>query len=207
MTNVLAAMNLPPDFAADGPIRFTHRRDGDAEIYFVANASKKPVLTDAHFRVHGLIPQIWNPLTGEMTKPAQFTTSADGETVPLTFGPGDSLFVIFREPIAKIDPVVSLTRDGKPLAILRHSPAIVIQKATYGVPGDAVRSRDVRGKLQAQVERGEFDIQVIDLAKDNDPAYGVVKTLRVEYTVDGKPATASGRDQELITLATEPANC
>ena len=207
VTNVLAGMNLPPDFAADGPLRFTHRRDGDAEIYFVANASKKPVVADSHFRVHGLVPQIWNPLTGEMTRPAQFTTSTDGEMVPLTFSAGESAFVIFRQPAGKIDPVVSLTRNGKPLAIIQHSPAIVIQKATYAVPGDASRSRDVREELQAQVGRGEFDIQVIDLAKNNDPAYGVVKTLRVEYTVDGQPAIASGRDQETITLETASASC
>jgi hypothetical protein len=200
-------MNLPPDFVADGPLRFTHRRDGDAEIYFVANSSKKPVMADGHFRVHGLVPEIWNPLTGEMTESAQFATSADGVTVPLTFGAGDSWFVIFRKPAAISDPVVSLTRDGKPIAIIQHSPTIVIQKATYAVPGDAIRSRDVREKLQAQVDRGELDIQVIDLAKDNDPAYGVVKTLRVEYTVDGKPATATGHDQETITLATVSASC
>src|SRR5208337_2718815 len=114
--------------------------------------------------------------------------SADGETVPLTFGPGDSTFVIFRPPVGKIDPVVSLTRNGKPLAIIQHSPTILIQKATFGVPGDAIRTRDVRENIQTQVEHGELDIQVGDLVNSGDPAYGVVKTLRVEYTVDGKPA-------------------
>ena len=207
VTNLLGGMNLPPDFAVDGPVRFTHRRDGDTEIYFVANASKKAVAGDGHFRAPGLVPQIWNPLTGEMTKPAQFTTSAEGVTVPLTLGSGDSTFVIFRRPDGKIDPVVSLTRNGKPLAILQHLPAVIIQKAAYGVPGDANRTCDVREKMQTLVDHGELDIPVIDLAKDNDPAYGVVKTLRVEYTADGKPAIATGRDQEMITIETPSASC
>ena len=207
VTNVLAGLNLPPDFVADGPVRFTHRRDGAAEIYFVANASQKPVVAEGQFRVHGLVPQIWNPLTGERAQPAQFTTSAEGETVPLTFGPGGSAFVIFRPPTGKLDPVVSLTRNGQPLALLQHSPAVIIQKATYGVPGDANRTRDVKEKIQIQVGQGELDIQVSDLATGDDPALGVVKTLRIEYTVDGKPAVAIGHDTETVTLATASASC
>ena len=53
VTNVLAVMKLPPNFAADGAIRFTHRSDGNAEIYFLANASKQPVVVDGHFACPG----------------------------------------------------------------------------------------------------------------------------------------------------------
>lgn len=127
--------------------------------------------------------------------------------VPLTLGPGDSIFVVFRRPVTEIDPVLSFTRNGKPIAIMPHLPAIIIQKAAYGVPGDATRTRDVSGKLQARVDQGELDIPVIDLAKEDDPAYGVVKTLRVEYTVDGKPGMATGHDQETITLLAPSVNC
>jgi hypothetical protein len=207
VTNVLAAMNLPPDFVADGPVRFTHRRDGDAEIYFVANASQKPVVANGQFRVQGLVPQVWNPLTGEMVKPAQFTTSMAGVTVPLALGPDESAFVIFRRSVGQVDPVVNLTRNGKPLAIIQHSPAVIIQKATYGVPGDAIRTRDVKEKIQTQVGQGKLDIQVSDLAMGDDPASGVVKTLRIEYTVDGQPAVAMGLDTETVTLATASASC
>jgi hypothetical protein len=37
VTDILAKAGLPPDFESDAALRYTHRRDGDTEIYFVAN--------------------------------------------------------------------------------------------------------------------------------------------------------------------------
>jgi len=48
ITNLLHGFGVPPDFAADGPIRFTHRSDGDAELYFLANREAHVVETAAN---------------------------------------------------------------------------------------------------------------------------------------------------------------
>jgi hypothetical protein len=82
------------------------------------------------------------------------------------------------------------------------APVIVIQKATYGVPGDTSRTRDVREKVAAKIRNGELSFPVSQMAEGDDPAYGVVKTLRVEFTADGKLATVTGQDPETITLLT-----
>jgi hypothetical protein len=111
------------------------------------------------------------------------------------------VFVVFRKPAAAFDPVVSFTRDGQSVFASAKPPAIEIQKATYGVPGDPQRTRDVRGKVQAMLDRGAADIQVADLARDDDPAPGAVKTLTVELTVGGRAATLSGQDSNTISLA------
>ena len=69
-------------------------------------------------------------------------------------------------------------RDGQPLPEPLPKPAeLEIVQATYGVPGDAQRTRDVRAKVQAMVNRGKTTFQVADLAEGDDPAYGIVKTL------------------------------
>jgi hypothetical protein len=77
---------------------------------------------------------------------------------------------------------------------------IKIQKATYGVPGDAVRTRNVQNKVQAMVNRGEISFQVAELAEDHDPAFGTVKTLVMEYTADDQPFTVSGQDPDTVSL-------
>ena len=77
---------------------------------------------------------------------------------------------------------------------------IKIKKAIYGVPGDAVRTRDVAAKVQALVDDGELELPVGQLAQGDDPAFGTVKTLSVEYTVDGQPLTFSGQDPDHIDL-------
>jgi hypothetical protein len=97
LATLLRTDGVPPDFESEGPLRYTHRRDGQTEIYFVANRSDKTVTATAAFRVSGKAPELWNPLTGESRR-AQAWEERDGQTVvPLKFGPNDSLFIVFRK--------------------------------------------------------------------------------------------------------------
>ena len=75
----------------------------------------------------------------------------------------------------------------------------------YGVLGDPLRTRDVRAKVQQIVDAGEDRFEVARLAAGDDPAFGVVKTLVVDYSIGGQPGTARGTDPESIVLASVPA--
>jgi hypothetical protein len=83
-------------------------------------------------------------------------------------------------------------------------PKIVIEKAVYGVPGDAKRTRDVRAKLQHLVDTGEFTFEVARMVQGDDPAFLIVKTLDVECTIDAVRKTFKGVDPDTITLALPP---
>jgi hypothetical protein len=119
ITNALVKMGVPPDFEADGPIRFTHRRDGKADIYFVANREPRTVDANCVFRVTGKQSELWDPLTGRTRALPEFTHH-DGRTViPLRFEPAQSFFVVFRSAaVARQDvsstpsPRQSGERDG-----------------------------------------------------------------------------------------------
>jgi hypothetical protein len=76
----------------------------------------------------------------------------------------------------------------------------VVNRATYGVPGDPKRTRDVRNRVQRLIDAGENHFTVARMAEGDDPAYLVVKTLVLEYTLDGKRITATGTDPETIYL-------
>jgi len=96
---------------------------------------------------------------------------------------------------------VSIALDGKPLIPAPEPAALVrIEKATYGVPGDPKRTRDVRAKLQTLLDAGEFDIGVTRMAAGDDPAYGVVKTLDVAYTIGGTSHNVVARDPDTISF-------
>ena len=103
-------------------------------------------------------------------------------------------------------PRIATATDRQTLRLVLRPAVILIRKAVYGVPGDAVRTRDVTAKVQRLVDQGECAFQVALLAQGDDPAFGVVKTLRVEYTLDGKPLTAIGTDPEtlLFLIGSEP---
>ena len=58
--------------------------------------------------------------------------------------------------------------------------------------GDPRRTRDVRAKVQQIVDAGEDRFQVARMAAGDDPAFGVVKTLIVDYTIDGQHGHGQG---------------
>ena len=100
---VLAADGVKPDFQFSGGqqdtyLDYIHRRDGETEIYFVANRSNRWEEANCTFRVAGKTPEIWDPVTGEMRLAPAFTQSEGRTTLPLEFSPYGSLFVVFRKP-------------------------------------------------------------------------------------------------------------
>ncbi len=105
VTNILAGTGLPPDFSSDRPVRFTHRRDGGTEIYFVANREAKVIQANCEFRVVDKQPELFDPLTGESRPLPQFTQRHSGTGISLRFDPGQSYFLIFRNPVAPANPV------------------------------------------------------------------------------------------------------
>jgi hypothetical protein len=98
VTNVLGEMGVPPDFAADNPLRFTHRREGDTDIYFVANPASQVVDANCEFRVTGQQPELFDPMTGETRPLPQFTFRAGRTSIPMHFESEQSFFIIFRKP-------------------------------------------------------------------------------------------------------------
>jgi len=93
---LLAEMGIPEDFQTDGPIRFTHRKTDDRDIYFLANTSSAKVESTCKFRVTRGEPQLWDPVTAEIRPLPQYTHEEKITSVPMTFDPHQSYFVIFR---------------------------------------------------------------------------------------------------------------
>jgi hypothetical protein len=124
--------------------------------------------------------------------------------VSLRLEPQESVFVVFRPDRENPDRVVSVQRDGRsvwPRPVQSPVQAkIAIQKAIYGIPGDAARTRDVRAKLQAIVDGGERRIAAWRLGEGDDPAMQALKTLRVDYTLHGSPRKISVLDGQSVCL-------
>ena len=104
LREVLSGSKVAPDFDClaanqDTFIDFIHRRDGEAEIYFVANRLNREQAARCTFRVAGKQPELWDPITGSMRKAMAFAQADGRTTVPLDFAPHGSTFVIFRKPI------------------------------------------------------------------------------------------------------------
>jgi hypothetical protein len=205
----LDASGLPADFSANpgvsADVQYIHRTLADGtEAYFVANLTPLTLNGTYSFRVSGKRPEIWSPETGKTEIAAAYTDKNGVTTLPLHFDSTESRFIVFRPGGKKADPIVSITRDGAPIeSVAVRTKQLTVVSASYGPPGDAARTRDVRAKVQAILDTGARTFQAGDLAKDDDPAFGVVKTLTIKYT-DGKTTqTAIGEDPDTIQMGGE----
>lgn len=87
----LDAKRVLPDF--EGPFDYTHRRDGNADIYFVTGKGT----ANCVFRVTDKRPELWDPVSGRLTAAVNWRYTLDERTVvSLTLPENGSLFVVFR---------------------------------------------------------------------------------------------------------------
>ena len=86
---------IQPDFVGEG-VRAIHRRDGNEDLYFIANRLERENAVTCTFRVTGMRPEWWDAVTGERRPLGQFEEK-DGRTlVPVRLAPHESGFVVFR---------------------------------------------------------------------------------------------------------------
>jgi len=92
---VLRQMGVDEDFTATGPVRYTHRRTQEREIYFLANRSDRPLQADCRFRVAKGRPELWDPVRGAIRQLPRYRQENGHTTIPMRFAPRQSLFVVF----------------------------------------------------------------------------------------------------------------
>jgi len=202
---LLEADGIAPDFTSGQPLRFIHRRTGDADLYFVANPQSHEFTTTCSFHIASKVPEFWWPDSGRIDRAAVWETKDGVTRVSIPFEPSGSAFVVFRERAGKSDPIVLVKRAGKPVLSAAPEPRVkvVITKARYGVLDDRQRTRDVTDRVQGKADSGENAFPVRTMAEGGDPAPDIIKTLVVDYTIEGKPFTVRARDPETIHLTPE----
>jgi hypothetical protein len=112
-SRALDTVRSTPDFMSEPRLRFTHRRSGNTDIYFVANPTLESISTTAAFRISGKAPELWRPETGMIEHPAVYQAQDDCVRMPICLGPNGSVFVLFTGKAAPAaEQVLSVTRDG-----------------------------------------------------------------------------------------------
>ncbi|MDO8539999.1 MAG: glycosyl hydrolase [Opitutaceae bacterium] len=143
----------PPGLMSTSGLNWIHRRMGDTDIYFVANPQHRAVAARCSFRVTGRQPEFWNPETGELLKPAVFSSEGGRTQVPIGFTPAGSVFVVFREPAAAATQVVRLKRGATILSGADAAPDAL--SPLISIAGGRVQLQTtVAGRYQADFADG-----------------------------------------------------
>jgi hypothetical protein len=115
LAGALRAAGAEPAVVAPEGILWTHRREGDADIFFLSQQKNEPSLAEISFRVSGRVPEFWHPDSGRRETAAWFASSGGRARVPVALEPNGSVFVVFRAPASGAS-VARVLKDGVPVA-------------------------------------------------------------------------------------------
>jgi hypothetical protein len=200
---VLTNNGIHRDFGGGACFNFIHRAVGDVDIYFVANPKRTRETEHCSFRIVGRTPELWNAETGEIESAAMWHGGGDETFVNLTLEPAASVFVIFRTPVEKPRPPHEYLGFLNPDGTVRRTPDLQIRRALYGALDRANGGRvDVTEKLSKRIINGTLEVTA-DNSLAGDPAYNVVKQLRVDFVLDGVAKTATVAENQVLLLPPE----
>ncbi len=129
--DILNSRNVPADCSwngTDDDFGYIHRKTDSTDIYFISNRKEEDASATFLFRVSGKQPEFWNPLTGGIRTVTDYTIADDATSLPMSFPPYGSMFVLFRgtmnnptgannfpnyEPVMAIDGAWSVSFDEK----------------------------------------------------------------------------------------------
>jgi hypothetical protein len=78
-------------------IGFVHRKTNDADIYFVVNTSNSRQQFKATFRVQGIQPEWWDPITGGISSAQVESSNSQSTSIPFDLEPYGSRALVFSK--------------------------------------------------------------------------------------------------------------
>ncbi len=94
LTEALQQLQTPPDVTCPRGFLWKHRRDEDADIYFISNQKYRARTAALSFRVSGPAPELWWPDSGRI-ETVPFEVIDGRTTLSLRFAPAGSVFIVF----------------------------------------------------------------------------------------------------------------
>ena len=98
----LLGLKKDVDVPEETPILWTHRTMPGMDIYFLTNQSDEEIQINPEFRVSpNLEPQLWDAVTGEISKLNEYSYTENGTLVPIKLKAEQSWFVVFTDVDSK----------------------------------------------------------------------------------------------------------
>lgn len=102
---VLRSLGVPPDFDYKdnhpdqriAPLDYIHYKTSEMDFYFVRNTTNEWVNRNCFFRQENKIPEIWDPVNGEIVPVSIYEQRGTQVMIPLSLPPYGSFFIAFRE--------------------------------------------------------------------------------------------------------------
>jgi hypothetical protein len=138
------------DFAGRKDMGYTHRQTSDTDMYFFYNRDNSAQRFTCNFRVDGRIPELWNPVNGEIKKLGQFVHNEGVTTAWIDLEAEESVFVVFRE-----------SSEGVKSVNLADNPDLA-GEYTLDAKNQLRFSTSKNGEYTARLNDGRTSITIVD---------------------------------------------
>lgn len=207
VADALADLRLAPDFAVDSKSRSSvmavHRKVAADDLFFVSNQQYQTANVECSFRVTGKSPELWHPDTGEI-EPVPVYRELDGvTTIPMSFAPAGSVFVVFRDGPRTGDWVTDL-RSQADAETHVAVPEVNILSAVYRAIDEA-SGKDVVERVRRAWIDNPAPMRVDNGTMGGDVKPNTLKELVVDFVVDGKAVHVVVPENGLLALPTAPS--
>jgi hypothetical protein len=108
-------------------IAWTHRKVGDADIYFISNQLNQSILKPVYFDINKKRPEAWDAVSGKEIYIPVWENSGKRMQTLISLEPNQSVFFIFRESVGEF-------RKGKDETI-EYQVALLNRNWKVGFPG------------------------------------------------------------------------
>lgn len=99
-SEMLASLKIGPDFRypddALFTLDYTHYAKDGLDFYFIRNTTDEWITRECGFRQGNRIPELWDPVSGDISAIPVYEVSDGYVTLPLTLAPRGSAFVVFK---------------------------------------------------------------------------------------------------------------
>jgi len=194
-------INLRPDckLPENNSIHYSHRKIPEGDIYFISNQSDTTKDLDIEFRVIGMRPQLWDPVTGYIRDLHSYKKNASTTEVPVKLETNESAFVVFGKPYHKKNNRLSGENYPKPTVItsikgpwnvsFKAYEGDLVKTVVFDTLQDWITSSDSQIKYFSGTAIYKYNLKIAHLPAGKDLFINLGNlTAMAKITINGKYA-------------------
>ena len=159
---MLQTLGVSPDINYSGMESFLldliHYSKADIDFYFIRNTTSEWISRECGFRQQSKVPEIWNPVTGEMVSVPVYVQKGQYINIPVTLAPYGSCFVVFKKGT---DPAsytsISGPDQNPPLMEFTPNGILFLNQGSYELQGKSGTKR-FKNSPKVQVLEGDWKV-------------------------------------------------
>ncbi len=145
VSRAMKSLSLSPRLVASNPaLRHVCREGDEGTVLFVANLSSERLDARLLATNEEGRPELWDPYAKQMRVATVYRSTTEGTEVPISLGPGDSVFLVLRAVDPEEGPLIRRVHGPSDLALRREDGGTY---AALSADGGEIRCEWTTGEI------------------------------------------------------------